>query len=201
MNYISYTKKKNSFFGLFFILISITSCTRSKNDLATTTTKLKTSFQPMALQIIVGSIRNTPTGEKIAENIKNIINKNSQIKTEIIKIKDYNLPFYVDETAPASREGEITDPILKKWSDKIKEADAYIIIVPEYNASYPGPLKNALDSIYLEWKDKPVAFVGYSGGPSGGASAISQLKHVTSKGLNMIPIDAEIKIPESWRAF
>src|SRR5271170_4332972 len=141
---------------------------------------------PMEIQIIVGSVRDTNTGENIAQNIKNIADKNGNITTEIIKIKDYNLPLYADKVAPASQVKAITDPILKKWSDIIKKAHAYIIIVPEYNAGYPGALKNALDSLYVEWKNKPVAFVGYSGGPSGGAAAISQLKQVATKGFSMI---------------
>ncbi|HVX00579.1 MAG TPA: NAD(P)H-dependent oxidoreductase [Candidatus Babeliaceae bacterium] len=169
-------------------------------------TTVKSSSQsdivkPMVIQIIVGSVRKTSTGDKIGKIIKSMADKRPEISTEILKVTDFNIPTYVDETNPASRESEITDPILKRWSDKIKEADGYIIIAPEYNSGYPGPLKNAIDSLYKEWNNKPVALVGYSGGPSGGTSMLEQLRQVLSKGLKMIPVATEIKIPSSWKAF
>lgn len=33
--------------------------------------------------------------------------------------------------------------------------------MPEYNAGFTAPLKNALDYLYLEWRYKPVGFVSY----------------------------------------
>jgi NAD(P)H-dependent FMN reductase len=155
---------------------------------------------PMKIQIIVGSVRHTPTGQIIGQNIKEMADKRSEITTEIVNVSSYNLPFYTDPIAPESQKGEITDPLLKKWSEKIKEADGYIIISPVYNHGYPGPLKNALDSLYVEWNDKPVAFVGYSGGMSGGKEMIEQLRQVAKDGLKMIPVATEIAIPQSWKA-
>ncbi len=160
----------------------------------------KTSADPMIVHIIVGSTRTTHTGLKIAENIKAMADKRPEVKVEIVDIASYRLPFYTDEIAPASRKEEIPDSALRTWSDKIEHADGYIIVAPEYNSGYPAPLKNALDSLYVEWNNKPVAFVGYSGGPSGGAAMIAQLRDVV-RGLQMIPIAADIKIPQSWQAF
>ncbi len=154
---------------------------------------------PMKLHIIVGTVRQTQTGHKIANNIKRIIDKRPEISAEIVDIASYNLPFYADPVAPAKRTTPITDPILAKWSEKIKQAQGFIIISPVYNDGYPGALKNSLDSLYEEWNNKPVAFVGYSGGPSGGASMIAQLRQV-ARGLKMTPVAAEIKIPQSWKA-
>lgn len=108
----------------------------------------------MIIHIIVGSTRTTETGLKIAENIKNmlntILNSRRNIKTEIVKIAHYNLPFYTDKIAPADRTEGITDLIFKNWSDKIKQAHGYIIISPVYNYGYPSALKNTLDCLYKE---------------------------------------------------
>lgn len=57
-----------------------------------------------------------------------------------------------------------------------------------------------MDSLYKEWNNKPVAFVGYSGGPSGATSAVAQLRQV-AKGFQMIPIGFDINIGTSWKAF
>ncbi len=152
----------------------------------------------ITVHIILGSTRQERSSEKIAQLLKKKTDLKPEVSAEIIDLRDYALPFFNDSVAPASRK-EITDPQVKKWSDKISQADAFIFIVPEYNAGYPGVLKNALDSLYKEWNNKPVGFVGYSGGPSGGKSAIAQL-HTVAQALKMIPIGCDVFIPTAWKA-
>jgi len=60
---------------------------------------------------------------------------------------------------------------------RIARADAYVVVSPEYNHSYPAPLKALIDSAKQEWEAKPVAFVSY-GGVSGGLRAVEHLRHV-----------------------
>lgn len=155
---------------------------------------------PMKIYLIVGSVRNTTTGKQIAKNIQVMLENRSDITTEIICIADYHVPFYTDEISPASRKSEIVDPVLKRWSDCIARAQGYILICPEYNGGYTASLKNALDSLYHEWNNKPVGIVGYSGGPSGGTCMIAQLQQVVAR-LEMISVSTSIKIPQSWKAF
>src|SRR6202034_4728476 len=81
-------------------------------------------------------------------------------------IGDFNDPTY-------------SEPLVKAWNTKIKSADAYVILTPEYNHSIPGGLKNAIDTVWLSFgfRNKPVAFVGYSGGVSGAIRALEHLVH------------------------
>lgn len=73
----------------------------------------------------------------------------------------------------------------KVFSASVAAADGFVVVTPEYNHGYPGPLKSAIDSARREWFAKPVAFVSY-GGMSGGLRAVEQLRtvfaelHVTS---------------------
>jgi NAD(P)H-dependent FMN reductase len=60
---------------------------------------------------------------------------------------------------------------------RIAEADAIVVVTPDYNRSFPASLKAAIDWHYTEWQAKPVGFVGYSGA-SGGLLAIEQLRQV-----------------------
>ncbi len=62
-------------------------------------------------------------------------------------------------------------------SAAVDNADAVVIITPEYNHSFPGPLKAAIDSLRREWFSKPVGFVTY-GGISGGQRAAEALRVV-----------------------
>jgi len=151
------------------------------------------------IQIILGSTRKARVSDKIGNSLKRMADKRTDISTEIVDLREFNLPFLNDEVAPQKRK-EIVDPAVKKWSDKIKEADAYVIVTPEYNSGYPGVLKNALDSLYAEWNSKPVALVGYSGGSSGGTTVLNRLRQVVAA-LKMKPVSLEIKIPSSWQAF
>ncbi len=56
-----------------------------------------------------------------------------------------------------------------------ERADAFFIVVPEYNHSFPGSLKRMLDSELQNYVHKPVAFAGVSSGQWGGVRAIEQL--------------------------
>lgn len=158
-----------------------------------------TNAKKAVIQIILGSTRQERSSEKIARALKEKAQLKPDVLIELIDLRDYNLPFFKESTAPASQK-EITDPQIKNWSNKIKEADAFIFIVPEYNAGYPGVLKNALDSLFKEWNNKPVGFVGYSGGPSGGASAIQQL-HTVAQALKMVPLSCNVLIPYAGKAW
>lgn len=75
-------------------------------------------------------------------------------------------------------------------SDQIREADAVLVVSPEYNQSLSGVLKNALDWISRTkpgpWKDKPVALLNATAGRAGGARANYSLR------LAMAPFRARI---------
>lgn len=196
-----HTTRLLTFSGIIFVMLAtLVGCRAQSEHEEIKTHEANMLTTPMRLYIIVGSVRPTGTADKIANNIKQTLDKRADVQAEIVFVGDYALPFYTDIVAPVERKDEITDPVLKKWSDKIKQADAYILLAPEYNVGYPASLKNALDSLYKEWNNKPVAFVGYSGGPSGGTSTLAQLRQV-AQAFKMIPVAAEVKIPYSWKAF
>ena len=101
---------------------------------------------------------------------------------------------------------EVIDP-QAEWPaidfDRIKRqidgADAALIVTPEYNRSYPGPLKVLIDSASQEWHAKPIAFVSY-GGVSGGLRAVEHLRHVFIE-LHAAPIRDTVSFQNAWEAF
>lgn len=60
-------------------------------------------------------------------------------------------------------------------SDQIKAAEAVLVVTPEYNQSFSGVMKNALDWISRTkggpWRGKPVAILSAAAGRAGGARA------------------------------
>ena len=145
------------------------------------------------VQIIIGSARDERQGERVARWLTDEISSSpvaADLSIEVIDLRDWPLPFFNEH--PAS--GKLDDTIVGEWMRKIAEADAYIIVAPEFNHSFSGALKNALDYGYKSWRDKPVAFVGYGGDVVGGARAVEQLRLVAIE-LQMAPIRNAIYLP------
>ncbi|GAC68649.1 NADPH-dependent FMN reductase [Gordonia soli] len=62
----------------------------------------------------------------------------------------------------------------------LDRADGFVIVTPEYNHSYPAPLKDFLDAHRDEWRFKPATFVSY-GAMSGGIRAVEHLRTVLAE--------------------
>lgn len=108
------------------------------------------------------------------------------VTVELIDLAEVALPF-LDEPEHASTR-IYTHQHTRDWSARIDRLDAVVIVTPEYNGSFPAPLKNALDFLSEEWNHKPVAMVGY-GGTSAGTRAVQALLPVVVA-LGMVPAGA-----------
>jgi NAD(P)H-dependent FMN reductase len=87
----------------------------------------------------------------------------------------------------------------ERFRRQIDAADALLIITPEYNHSFPGPLKTLIDAMGTEWRAKPVAFVSY-GGVSGGLRAVEHLRNVFIE-LHAVPVRDSISFHNAREAF
>ncbi|HEX8932297.1 MAG TPA: NAD(P)H-dependent oxidoreductase [Patescibacteria group bacterium] len=148
----------------------------------------------MKILVIIGTTRKNRFSEKPARWIFEEAKKINDFEVELVDLRDYPLPFYEEALSPRAINDKYENEIVKKWAQKIGEADGYIIVSGEYNHSYPAVLKNALDYIYFEWNKKPVAFVSY--GVMAGARAVELLRLVALE-LQMVPIHPVIHIPFS----
>jgi chromate reductase, NAD(P)H dehydrogenase (quinone) len=85
---------------------------------------------------------------------------------------------------PFDEDLESTPPAaVQDLLDAIEEADALLIATPEYNASLPGALKNALDWASRPFpdnvlRDKPAAVIGASTGLFGAVWAQAEVRKV-----------------------
>jgi NAD(P)H-dependent FMN reductase len=64
----------------------------------------------------------------------------------------------------------------RAWGAMVAAAKGVVIVTPQYNWGYPAALKNAIDHLYREWKDKPVLLVTY--GSRGGDKCAAQLREI-----------------------
>jgi NAD(P)H-dependent FMN reductase len=134
------------------------------------------------IAVIIGSIRPNRFGDKPAKWIFDHAKARTDIETEIVDLKDYDLPLFdspaSDAWMPAS------NPEVIRWQNKLKEFDGYIFVTAEYNRSVPGALKNAIDQAYSPFLRKAAAFIGY--GSVGGARAVEHLRTIAVE-LQMVP--------------
>src|SRR5258705_13542073 len=75
--------------------------------------------------------------------------------------------------------GKYQQPHTRRWAAKIASLDAFVFVSPEYNHGIPAALKNAIDFLFAEWKNKAAGFVSYGG--VGGARAVEQLRLVLAE--------------------
>lgn len=143
------------------------------------------------LYVILGSTRPNRASEKIAPWVISEMKKLEGVEVELIDLRDWPLPFF-NEPTQITNPSEIILLLAKQWSEKILQADGFLIITPEYNHGYTAVLKNAFDYLYTEWHRKPIAFVSY-GGSTGGSRAVEQLRLVSIE-LKMVPISTAVHL-------
>jgi NAD(P)H-dependent FMN reductase len=146
------------------------------------------------ITIITGSVRPGRFNIQPATWIQKIAEQRSDINLKFIDLEKIALPFYNEPHSPLYVQ-DYQHEHTKQWSQMIAESDGFIMVTPEYNRSYSPVLKNAIDYLYHEWKEKPVAFIGY--GSAGGSRAIEHLRGVAGE-LEMYDIKNQIMLFSPW---
>ncbi len=156
----------------------------------------------LKLQILVGSTRPERQADKIVRWL--LPAAQERFDTEVLDLRDWPLPFFQEGMATLGdpRNPTYSTPIVRRWNDKIKEADAYLMVTPEYNHGPSGVLKNAIDTVFVSYgfRHKPVAFVAYSAGVAAGVRAVEQLNQIMLE-TEAVPVRTQTLIPFVVNAF
>jgi len=154
--------------------------------------------------VIVGSTRPGRAADLVMPWVISRARAQQGFDTEVADLRDWPLPIFGEH---AGTIGDISDPtysepIVRAWNKKVKQADAYLVVTPEYNHSIPAVLKNAIDTVWLSFgfRNKPVAAVGYSGSVGAGIRAIEHLAHVFVEA-EAVPLRNTVVIPFVRTAF
>jgi chromate reductase len=109
--------------------------------------------------------------------------------------RDASLDIFELDGIPGFNQDDEKNPPAKilELKNRIRKADAILIVTPEYNYSVPGVLKDAIDWVSRPygdnaWTGKPVAIMGASIGTIGTARAQYHLRQMFVF-LNMFPIN------------
>jgi NAD(P)H-dependent FMN reductase len=154
--------------------------------------------------VIVGSTRPGRLADRVLPWLMTRAAAHDAFDAELADLRDWPLPIFAEHMGTI---GDLSDPtysepIVRAWNKKVKEADAFIVLTPEYNHSVPAVLKNAIDSVWLSFgfRNKPVAAVGYSNGVGGGIRAIEHLAQVFLEA-EAVPLRNTVVIPFAGAAF
>jgi chromate reductase len=125
------------------------------------------------IAVVVGSLRK----ESFNRALANAIVKLAPSEFTFTQVEIGDLPLYNqdDDANPVAA--------VKRLKSEIAAAQGVLFVTPEYNRSFPGVLKNALDLAsrpygQSAWKGKPAGIIGVSGGAIGTALAQQHLRNV-----------------------
>lgn len=144
------------------------------------------SNDTLSIRIIFGSARNPRFCDLVGNWLQEGLGALPDINFSVLDPRELDLP-----------QGHTPDRAsVRQLRDSLDTADAFIVVTPEYNRSYPGALKILIDSAYDQWNAKPVAFVSY-GGVSGGLRAVEQLRPVFAE-LHAVTIRDVVSFANPW---
>ncbi len=121
--------------------------------------------EKITVAVIEGTTRAQRESIKASRYVADFAGKLPGVEVIFVDPADFNFP------------GDGNDPEGKdpRYGEIVGKADAFFIVTPEYNHSFPGSLKRMLDSELELYNHKPVAFAGVSNGNWGGVRAVESL--------------------------
>ena len=123
---------------------------------------------PLDTAMIIGSTRQGRVGEVVGRWFAARAEQRADIELTVLDLVDFEFP---------ARLPSVPTPPMMAFAAGVGRADAFVVVSPEYNRSFPASLKQAIDCAYDEWRAKPVGFVSYGCG-SQGLYAVEQLRVV-----------------------
>lgn len=148
------------------------------------------------LHVIIGSTRPGRLGLPIGSWTAEAAGRHGGFEVELVDLADFELPVFNEPLPP--RMGKYTHDHTVRWSEKIRQADAFVFVTPEYNYAPPPSLINAIDYLHNEWCYTPAAFVSY-GGVAAGTRSVQVLKQLVTT-LKIMPIPEAVAIPFVFRS-
>jgi NAD(P)H-dependent FMN reductase len=153
----------------------------------------------MKLLVVVASVRKGRAGKKVADWFVGQAEKDARFEVDLVDLKELDLSYELPEALPSMvQNSEYEEEKDRIWAKHVNDADAVVFVSPEYNHGMPASLKNALDHLASEWKDKPTGFVGYG---AAGAPYSQAAFGLVAGWLKLDVVSARVGISEIWAAF
>lgn len=146
--------------------------------------------RPLNIPVILGTVRKGRASAHAARLLADLLNRRRGVTSRVIDIAALPLP--VDDSGESIKDDG--------FAEAMRAADGLVIVAPEYNHSFPGLLKHALDSCLSEYIHKAVGLVGVSSGPFAGIRVVQSLLPVMRE-LGLVTIFWDINIGQVGTVF
>jgi NAD(P)H-dependent FMN reductase len=148
------------------------------------------------IEIISASVRQGRKSHRVARFFQQYLSENTDKSANIQDLSALKFPVF-DERLSFQKE---VLPEVAAFAKAVQEADAVLIVTPEYNGGYPAALKNVIDLLYKEWYHKPIGIITVSDGDFGGSQVITSLVFTLWK-MKAWVIAAQFPVPNVEVAF
>jgi NAD(P)H-dependent FMN reductase len=146
--------------------------------------------RPLSIPVILGTSRKGRLSAHAAEFVYRELRKRENVRTEVIDIAC--LEHRLDDSGQGS-----ADP---RFAASMAQADAIVIVAPEYNHAMPGLLKHVLDSCLKEYIHKAAGIVAVSAGPFGGTRVVETSLPVLRE-LGLVTIFWDVNVGSVGKVF
>ncbi|MGW4841349.1 NADPH-dependent FMN reductase [Nocardia brasiliensis] len=153
----------------------------------------------LKLAVIIGSVREGRFGPVVAEWFTEHARNHGAFEVDVIDLAEAHVPLALPEVPPALDPNPERPAGMADLTRRLSEADAFVIVTPDYNRSIPAALKAAIDWHFTQWDSKAIGFVGYSG-LSGGLLAIEHLRQIFNE-LNAHTVRNYVSFPRYYLLF
>jgi NAD(P)H-dependent FMN reductase len=147
---------------------------------------------PLRLAVVIASTREGRFGPTIGDWFVEQV-RGRDLELDVLDLADAALPDRL------TGYGTPTPDAVAAVTPRLAAADAFVLVTPEYNHSYPAPVKTLIDWHFTEWQAKPVGFVSY-GGLSGGLRAVEHLRGVLAE-LHAVTVRDTVSFHGAWDRF
>ncbi|MFJ7996833.1 NADPH-dependent FMN reductase [Streptomyces sp. NPDC096310] len=146
--------------------------------------------RPLRVAVIIGSTREGRVGDVIGRWFADRAAGRDDLELAVVDLIDFDFPAHYPDRPTRQ---------MSAFAAEVGRADAFVVVTPEYNRSFPASLKQAIDFAYDEWRTKPVAFVSYGHGAGAGLYAVEQLRSVFTE-LHTVTLrnGVNINLFEDW---
>ncbi|WP_329565539.1 NADPH-dependent FMN reductase [Kitasatospora sp. NBC_01266] len=149
---------------------------------------------PLRVAVIVGSVREGRAGRAVTDWFLGTAAGHTGLELDVIDLVDVQLPLVMPGWGGTPSPEAVA--ALADVTPRLAAADAFVIVTPEYNHSFPAALKNLIDWHHGQWHAKPVGFVSY-GGLGGGLRAVEQLRLVFAE-LHAMTVRDSVSLHGPW---
>ncbi|WP_158891768.1 NADPH-dependent FMN reductase [Amycolatopsis anabasis] len=157
------------------------------------------SNRTLQLAVIVASVREGRFGPAVARWFREEARQHGQFAVDVIDLAETPLPLALPPVSPKNEANYPRPAGMAEVTATLAAADAFVVVTPEYNHSFPASIKALIDWHFTQWQAKPVGFVSY-GGLGGGIRAVEQLRLVFAE-MHAVGVRDTVSFANYWELF